>query len=474
MIKVNKDNFRNIYIDFEKELNKCKYIAYDLEFSGLLLKKEHEANEFDDNQMRHLKLKMTAENFDIYQVGLTLIYENKETKTYEFSTFKDNYKSSCVNTVDNQCLKFLVAHGLDLNECIHKGISYMNKDKEAKLRDSFKMAKKNKIKNIKESRWLKKLKENIKGWIEDTVDPCYDVTTSNDYYAKIVFQVFGESEDYFLAREKNEFNRKIIRFFRVLETKDKTKENYIQKRTGFSRIISLISKSKKPIIGHNTLLDLYYIYSKFVDKIPEDFLDFRKNLMKVFPLIYDTKALITFDENLSGTFDRGTSLEKAFRITKENVKISTGRIHTSGFDSVMTGSVFLYLIDKKKEILNVDYPLRNKTFSIRPQRPTSLDIKEDYTYGEKFKKVFLVRIDTMKKTRDEIMFPFQIFAKRIKYIPINEQFCFVKLTELKDEYSLNQVKEKILKFVYVISWTFAKKFGRFDDLIKLGFCREFK
>ena len=50
-------------------------------------------------------------------------------------------------------------------------------------------------------------------------------------------------------------------------------------------------KSKRPLIGHNSLLDLVHFYQQFHKDLPEDLNEFKKELKKQFPNIYDTKLL---------------------------------------------------------------------------------------------------------------------------------------------------------------------------------------
>jgi|LauGreDrversion4_2_1035121.scaffolds.fasta_scaffold1132906_1 DNA polymerase III epsilon subunit-like protein len=67
---------------------------------------------------------------------------------------------------------------------------------------------------------------------------------------------------------------------------------------GFSRVIQLIMDSKKPLVGHNMMYDLGFIYRQFVSKdgsLPENFEDFTKAWRKCFPQkIFDTKVLAAF------------------------------------------------------------------------------------------------------------------------------------------------------------------------------------
>jgi hypothetical protein len=46
---------------------------------------------------------------------------------------------------------------------------------------------------------------------------------------------------------------------------------------GFSRVIEMISKYKKPIIGHNMKFDIAFIYHQFYKELPDSFAKFQKS-----------------------------------------------------------------------------------------------------------------------------------------------------------------------------------------------------
>ena len=53
---------------------------------------------------------------------------------------------------------------------------------------------------------------------------------------------------------------------------------------GFVRVTELMTAAKKPIIGHNMLLDLCYFYHYFLGNLPSSSKEFANNLLKEFPL----------------------------------------------------------------------------------------------------------------------------------------------------------------------------------------------
>jgi len=43
---------------------------------------------------------------------------------------------------------------------------------------------------------------------------------------------------------------------------------------GFSLIVEELIKAKKPIIGHNMIYDIIYLYNQFIDDLPETYPEF--------------------------------------------------------------------------------------------------------------------------------------------------------------------------------------------------------
>lgn len=71
---------------------------------------------------------------------------------------------------------------------------------------------------------------------------------------------------------------------------------------GFSRIISLLEKYQKPIVGHNIFLDIVLLHNQFIGPLPHDYRKFKRNVNTMFPFIYDTK-LISYHMGKKLTYD---------------------------------------------------------------------------------------------------------------------------------------------------------------------------
>jgi len=62
---------------------------------------------------------------------------------------------------------------------------------------------------------------------------------------------------------------------------------------GFSQVIRELIKHRKPFVGHNMFLDMLFIYSQFIDELPDTLQEFREKWLECFPNCYDTKCMAT-------------------------------------------------------------------------------------------------------------------------------------------------------------------------------------
>lgn len=68
-------------------------------------------------------------------------------------------------------------------------------------------------------------------------------------------------------------------------------DNIMEHLLGFSQIIALLEQYKKPIIGHNIFLDIVLLHNQFIGPLPNDYVNFKKNINGMFPILFDTKYI---------------------------------------------------------------------------------------------------------------------------------------------------------------------------------------
>lgn len=151
-------------------------------------------------------------------------------------------------------------------------------------------------------------------------------------------------------------------------------DEIVDEELGFSKFIELIIDRNKtnpvPIVGHNIYFDLLFIYEKFIGDLPGNFYEYKSSLHKHFPIIFDNKFLTT---RLAREYDN-TKLEALYKKMKKNkldvyVDIrqdhingfsfyhdmdSNSSFHDAGYDSIITGRCFIYLLKGLENFFDVE------------------------------------------------------------------------------------------------------------------------
>lgn len=84
---------------------------------------------------------------------------------------------------------------------------------------------------------------------------------------------------------------------------DKIEKDLMDYVLGFSKVISLLSTSNKPIVGHNIFLDTVLLHNQFIGPLPKSYVKYKENINGLFPKMFDTKYMshemskkLSFDE----------------------------------------------------------------------------------------------------------------------------------------------------------------------------------
>jgi hypothetical protein len=449
-----------------------------LEFTGLEPSENLKDVCFDDEQLRHLKKKKTVEMYDVYQVGLTFV-EKHQKKTYEFYLMKDKNKSRCIMYVDNCCLKHMANSGVDLNLVAQKGISYMNKKEFDLMVKEAEFSRKNEMELPKDNEELDSLCTEINSKIFDSEKqgefverdsyayymPSYyeyrestrfEVVPKNDYLIKAVMQKYGCKNDWFVIKTKNAKNQKVVRFVKLGFTSDSRNKKLmlqeINKLRGFSQVINLLIEYKPVVFVFSGMLDLYYIYSKFIDTIPENVDDFKRGLHKAFPIVYDL-AYIVRNKDLKDKF-KSKSLEGVYKRVLENpnvvgdAKLELKKPHTAGYDSYVTAVSAIWVVWYRKIELkelnskNMLFKFRGPSFSIVPQDYEPIKRKRG-------SDVFFVFVDLTSVPRSKIIEQFKKVGD-VKFVPNDKKSCFVQVRNFDyhnyswSEFVKNVLSKKVL------------------------------
>ncbi|PVD31746.1 hypothetical protein C0Q70_07164 [Pomacea canaliculata] len=73
--------------------------------------------------------------------------------------------------------------------------------------------------------------------------------------------------------------------------KERDQERLKQSLLGFTRVFRVMREYQKPLVGHNMLMDLLFLFDKFIHPLPIKYCSFKKQLHEIFPKIFDTKHM---------------------------------------------------------------------------------------------------------------------------------------------------------------------------------------
>eukprot|EP00116_Pleurobrachia_bachei_P003460 sb/3463722/ len=383
MVDVTVKNFHEVVTQFEENLENATFVCLDFEFSGLHTNRCPNVSLFDTPKERYHILKESCKDFSPLQCGLTVFtYDrtsrNYDSTSYNFALHPRLYKNLSQSVIyETAACHFLMSHDFDFNKSFYGGIPFLNEEEitnlqlispdtprveEILLNDVKKAFRSRKHEFLK--RWSDeaRLQEKTvidafsKGMMEVLIS---DVMTSLDFPDIVAYQLPGENSTLEVMKVnpdggKEEFNKQ--------EIENKARE--LSDAIGFTHIVRLLRKTRTPIVGHNVLMDLLYLYHKFYKPLPECYEEFKRRFSREFPEVYDTRHIISNikvalkNDEKYGNFFRSTSLLNLYeecngpfvrgmeyqpRI-QSNLSTEMGmKAHNAGYDSFLAGAVFVRL-----------------------------------------------------------------------------------------------------------------------------------
>jgi poly(A)-specific ribonuclease len=405
-MEVTKINFKDVLDVVSEAINEASFLAIDAEFSGLETGRAIHA--FDTPQERYQKLLKAAKEYIILQFGLSAFHYNHQSEQYEARSFNFYICPRPYGKLSNDmCFKcqsssvdFLACQGLDFGKVFRDGISYLLPAEAQKLSESLNQKHAQQAAHLSPSSsqtptaeavvtpgqhqpFVDKIIAQVETFLESSELKFIDLEPCNGYLRKLIYQAvkhkFGTK--LLLESVSNEQHQRLIRVS-VARTNEERKQMEKERQTaelqelddaiGFSKVVQLISKSGKLVVGHNMILDLLHTVEHFVMELPEKYEEFKCLLPCIFPRILDTKYMASsdpFKDLISSTVlaDMLKELEKVpfgrpqVAAVSGFTRYNTGEyLHEAGYDSLITGQCFLamaqYLASSAKSTIKYADP----------------------------------------------------------------------------------------------------------------------
>jgi len=139
-------------------------------------------------------------------------------------------------------------------------------------------------------------------------------------------------------------------------------ENMLRYEIGFSAVVRRLSELRKPIVGHNMMMDLCFLYHQCYKQMPQTYPEFALSVIKeFFPTVFDTKVLSMYSQREEYRWGKSDLQHLYFKSTQDKAYCNNlvfepdrkstssaftqyenkgGQGHDAGFDAYMTGVVF--------------------------------------------------------------------------------------------------------------------------------------
>ncbi|NXW89920.1 PNDC1 ribonuclease, partial [Alopecoenas beccarii] len=259
---------------------------------------------FDSPVERYLKAKQSVQRFTVTQLGKCCSDTENNlpgyvVHSYNFYLFPATLGVTDVEfTLSASSIQFLSHYGFDYNKFLKDGIPYMNEEQE-KIFSQHLLAGSWKVSSDLGRDVLKKAIDEVTCWIaaaeEDDTMVLQDLSGYQMLEVQLVLRQALQNVWTQTLGEKKVMVKKVsLQHRRLLENSPYDccrKELILLSARGFTNLFQTLVKAKKPLVGHNMLMDLMHLHDKFYKPLPESYEEFKRNIHNLFPVLIDTKTV---------------------------------------------------------------------------------------------------------------------------------------------------------------------------------------
>jgi poly(A)-specific ribonuclease len=318
---------------------------------------EHDVvNEFDRREDIYRKIREHAQLYWACQLGLTCFAYSSATNSYiarpfNFWLFPNSNRRNL--TFMPSCVDFLARSGFDFNKLILEGIPYDKLSAPPATRESTFCYMSSTASSMKLDELLTKVKEFVTAPLKKIELDTGDVHMRKSFIKKFDRTFRGLGCKINKARPTiltiNKTGKRPPAIVEAEETKHE--DAGVEESLGVEEVIKLMLQTRKPLVAHNMLYDLMFLYQQFIDDLPASYAEFKRLARHTLPPLYDTKFI---PKHISSLQIRNTGLIKLLEALKQKdcldvaVDLEAGftkyrgetNYHEAGYDSYVTGEIF--------------------------------------------------------------------------------------------------------------------------------------
>ncbi|KAJ1665478.1 hypothetical protein IW140_003198 [Coemansia sp. RSA 1813] len=390
---VTRENFKNALSEFKRAIEACDFVAIDMEMTGLYESKEQQPHRLDTKDERYAKLKRSVETYGVIQVGICMFTwtepseEQRQSESaersegeeeggyYEARPFNFNvFPCTSVGRIPvethfgckNTAFEFLARNSFDFNKWVYSGIPYLHAEDAERIRAErvalFTNRQAMAVADDRSSRAFVKDFEKALRTFVGSGERTMRYETANGYQRKIIHDMVSRHDT--LGTRGLDGNVEIFRatkkeMAKFTAKKLKLLDASVDEARGFCAVIDLLSKARKPVVGHNMPLDVLHAFSKFHRALPETRAAFEHAVAGFLPVLIDTKYIIESTPGIKVRYRTSNLDEIAPMLEQEAARESqqplirnhprftrhaNQAMHEAGFDAYMTGATFIRLL----------------------------------------------------------------------------------------------------------------------------------
>lgn len=442
---IGRSNFAEACVDFHAHLGGASFVSMDCEMTGIWTQQPELRQTLKDSpQDRYNKQRVVASRYNLVQVGVCLFTEDGSggyvARPYNFYVFPEKGDDIILSA---SAIAFLKKNGMDWQKWISDGIPYLNRTREGWLRGKLcpeeeavgaapepadgevaAAPKKPKRRRLvldqdPDISFVDEAMEALGEWLREGDEAAaltgslteFKLKSCNSYLRRALREHIDEKfEEYGLVAETRDDDRYSPLF--VLRLSDEEKETRAVERkarkkaelaaaVGFRAIFSALAESRLPIVAHNCMFDLMFVFQNFEADLPVALSSFKEQLLAQWPCVVDTKYCATSgladgpeDDVILESFcsQKGTfapqrypdttveGLYKQVVETEEGCKVGItadegfGRYnpgedgkcdayHEAGWDAFCTGAIYARLAAKAGGVVSLAEAAANQVFS---------------------------------------------------------------------------------------------------------------
>ncbi|XP_065536544.1 poly(A)-specific ribonuclease PNLDC1 isoform X3 [Lathamus discolor] len=354
-------------------VRRAAFLAFDMEFTGLhsASLQNDKLSLFDSPVERYLKAKQSVQRFTVTQLGLAIFSNESSNKyvvhSYNFFLFPSTWGVTDVEfTLSASSIQFLSHYGFDYNKFLKDGIPYMNEAQEKILHQQL-LEGSRKVSSTLDRDVLKKAIDEVTCWITEAKEEETMILQDLSGYQMLEVQLVLRQALQNVWTQPLGIKKVVVKKVspqrrRLLENSPYDccqKELILLSARGFTNLFQILVQAKKPLVGHNMLMDLMHLHDKFYKPLPESYEEFKRNIHNLFPVLLDTKT-VTKSIWKKCQFPRVSSLMEVYAVLcSSNLNIKDSMCpeiafasdcsryaekkspHEAGYDAFLCGSVLL-------------------------------------------------------------------------------------------------------------------------------------